>query len=36
MLAPLPTIPQTALALAAGGLFALPWLTPEIKLLLKI
>jgi hypothetical protein len=33
---PLPTLPATALALAIGGLAALPLILPEIKMLIKL
>ncbi len=33
---PLPTLPETALSLAVGGLAALPLILPEIKMLIKL
>jgi putative peptidoglycan lipid II flippase len=36
LMLPLPTLPSTALALAVGGLAALPLILPEIKMLIKL
>jgi putative peptidoglycan lipid II flippase len=36
LMLPLPALPATALALAAGGLAALPLILPEIKMLIKL